>query len=337
MASRNNPTHYEVLQVHPRAGTEVVRAAYLRLAKKYHPDLNKTPDAQERMKELNGAYEILSDQTLRAEYDRLIGIKATKDVEDPLEEEDEEDARRLDDDLVADLDRAGVHCAKEGCKSKIRIIVSDEEDEDGENAEFYCEAHAPAYEPPPQECIWCDDGCFDEITCERCDSPMCRSCWEAHQREDDCLAAGHTDEPAVYETSGSATTQRAVPTSLGTKLQGLLTELRGFTWIFVWALLIAGAILGRYVYDQLTVSDDEKHAIACTQSRERFEQQGRWLEALLEGAWDGCGWAREWMNENCDSVREYVLDPPPSALSKSNMEHWVALESGRVLMKQGVC
>jgi len=62
---------YRVLQVDPQAETEVVEAAYRRLARKYHPDTrevagNTTP----RMQELNGAWAVLRDPERRADYDR---------------------------------------------------------------------------------------------------------------------------------------------------------------------------------------------------------------------------------------------------------------------------
>lgn len=61
---------YETLQVSPKAEQEVIEAAYKRLALKYHPDLNQTPEATRRMQELNVAYGILSDPAKRAEYDQ---------------------------------------------------------------------------------------------------------------------------------------------------------------------------------------------------------------------------------------------------------------------------
>jgi hypothetical protein len=64
---------YEVLQVSPRAEPEVIQAAYRRLALKYHPDTNsQAPTALQRMTELNRAYEVLSDPSKRAAYDRKI-------------------------------------------------------------------------------------------------------------------------------------------------------------------------------------------------------------------------------------------------------------------------
>jgi curved DNA-binding protein CbpA len=60
------PDYYEVLQVHPRAEEDVVRAAYRTLARKYHPDHGG--DAS-RMIALNDAWDVLGDPVRRAAYD----------------------------------------------------------------------------------------------------------------------------------------------------------------------------------------------------------------------------------------------------------------------------
>lgn len=60
--------HYRVLQVHPEAEQEVVQGAYKRLCKKYHPDLNSSPQAQARIAAINAAYEVLGDAERRAVY-----------------------------------------------------------------------------------------------------------------------------------------------------------------------------------------------------------------------------------------------------------------------------
>lgn len=67
---------YEILQVHPSAEQEVIDVAFRRLARMYHPDVNKSPDANERMKALNLAYETLGDPAKRADYDRQHGKRA---------------------------------------------------------------------------------------------------------------------------------------------------------------------------------------------------------------------------------------------------------------------
>jgi curved DNA-binding protein CbpA len=60
--------YYEILQVHPSAEPEVIKAAYGKLARKYHSDLNPNPAAEEKMKKINIAYEVLSDPEQRKRY-----------------------------------------------------------------------------------------------------------------------------------------------------------------------------------------------------------------------------------------------------------------------------
>lgn len=63
------PDYYAILQLHPRAESEVIEAAYRRLATKYHPDLNSSPEAAPRMRDINAAYEVLSNPERRRSYD----------------------------------------------------------------------------------------------------------------------------------------------------------------------------------------------------------------------------------------------------------------------------
>ncbi len=63
--------YYEILGVSHSADKEDLKRAYRRLARKYHPDVNKEPGAEERFKEINRAYEILSDPEMKARYDRF--------------------------------------------------------------------------------------------------------------------------------------------------------------------------------------------------------------------------------------------------------------------------
>jgi molecular chaperone DnaJ len=63
--------YYESLGVGRSASSDDLKNAYRRLAKQYHPDVNQEPGAEERFKEINEAYAVLSDQERRAAYDRF--------------------------------------------------------------------------------------------------------------------------------------------------------------------------------------------------------------------------------------------------------------------------
>lgn len=67
----NNKDYYKVLGVERSAPQADIKKAYRRMAKKYHPDVSKEPNAEERFKEANEAYETLSDKDKRAEYDQF--------------------------------------------------------------------------------------------------------------------------------------------------------------------------------------------------------------------------------------------------------------------------
>lgn len=68
MAARD---YYDVLGVSRTASEDELQQAYRKLARRLHPDVNKDPSAEERFKEINEAYHVLSDPALRERYDRF--------------------------------------------------------------------------------------------------------------------------------------------------------------------------------------------------------------------------------------------------------------------------
>ena len=63
--------YYKILGVDKQASADDIKKAYRRLARKYHPDVSKEPDAAERMSEINEANTVLSDRERRAAYDQV--------------------------------------------------------------------------------------------------------------------------------------------------------------------------------------------------------------------------------------------------------------------------
>lgn len=64
--------YYEILEVDKNASEEVIEKAYKTLAKKYHPDLQNNSNSQNKMQQINEAYEILSNDFKRREYDEKL-------------------------------------------------------------------------------------------------------------------------------------------------------------------------------------------------------------------------------------------------------------------------
>ena len=66
----NKRDYYEILGVAKDASSDKIKRAFRKLAKKYHPDVSKEPDAAEKFKEAQEAYAVLSDETKRSQYDQ---------------------------------------------------------------------------------------------------------------------------------------------------------------------------------------------------------------------------------------------------------------------------
>ena len=67
----NKRDYYEVLGLSKGASDDDIKKAYRKLAKKYHPDVNKEPGAEEKFKEINEAYSVLTDPQKKAAYDQF--------------------------------------------------------------------------------------------------------------------------------------------------------------------------------------------------------------------------------------------------------------------------
>ena len=63
--------YYELLGVSRDASEDALKRAFRKLARQYHPDVNKSPDAEVRFKEIGEAYEVLSDPQKRRIYDQF--------------------------------------------------------------------------------------------------------------------------------------------------------------------------------------------------------------------------------------------------------------------------
>lgn len=88
----NEPNFYKLLQVDRRASQEIIEAAYHRLARKYHPDVNKSADAALMMQKLNNAYRVLSDPVKRADYDRRIFKRSERPRKEEVKTEQQKTA-----------------------------------------------------------------------------------------------------------------------------------------------------------------------------------------------------------------------------------------------------
>jgi curved DNA-binding protein CbpA len=77
---QKDKNYYQVLQVDQSAEPDVISAAYKRLSIKYHPDRNHAVDANERMQELNEAYQVLMDPARRRWYDASLNHPPTRET-----------------------------------------------------------------------------------------------------------------------------------------------------------------------------------------------------------------------------------------------------------------
>ena len=95
--SSSQDDYYKILQVDSAADPDIIAVAYKRLARKYHPDTNPSPEATHRMQALNTAYRVLRDPITRTQYDRKRAAQASwsaRDAEAPRPHEESDAAQR---------------------------------------------------------------------------------------------------------------------------------------------------------------------------------------------------------------------------------------------------
>ena len=80
MSKSETQDHYRILGVKKGCGEGEIKKSYYKLAKKWHPDKNGSPLAEEKFKEINKAYEILSDDRKRSTYDLTYHFDKTSDA-----------------------------------------------------------------------------------------------------------------------------------------------------------------------------------------------------------------------------------------------------------------
>lgn len=77
MVIKSRKNYYEILGVTPDSEAGEIKSAYRRLARKFHPDINKAPDSVRKFKDILEAYEVLSDEIKRKQYNMVNGFYKT--------------------------------------------------------------------------------------------------------------------------------------------------------------------------------------------------------------------------------------------------------------------
>jgi DnaJ-class molecular chaperone len=84
MSTDPRQTHYRTLMLAEIADDEIISAVYRKLAQRYHPDVDASPDAAQRMKEINEAYATLRDPEKRRKYDHWLVARRDRRRNDHL-------------------------------------------------------------------------------------------------------------------------------------------------------------------------------------------------------------------------------------------------------------
>ena len=167
--------YYEILGVSKNATDEEIKRSFRKLAKEYHPDINKTPEAEAKFKEIGEAYAILSDPQKREQYDRFGHAAFEQGGPGGFSAQDID----LDDILSSifgggfgggfgsfssgfgGFNRANENTRRKGEDLLVRVKLSFEEAINGCKKDINIDVN--------ETCDKCDGkGGFDEITCKTC-------------------------------------------------------------------------------------------------------------------------------------------------------------------------
>ena len=164
--------YYEVLGVSKNATDDEIKSAFRKLAKKYHPDINKDPDAPAKFKEAQEAYAVLSDKDKRAKYDQF-GHAAFDNAAGGFGGAGGFDFSDFDinlDDILGNMFGGGFGFSSRGGKTSRKTRGSDllrEVKLSFEEAVFGCEKDLKV--DVSEKCPECDgEGGFEKTSCSTC-------------------------------------------------------------------------------------------------------------------------------------------------------------------------
>ncbi len=95
--------YYAILDVPERASYHEIKRSYRKLARKYHPDRNSSVLAEEMIKRINAAFEVLSDKDSRAQYDRMDFAPSEPEQQESHDDHADVPQRRMQEDVFADF------------------------------------------------------------------------------------------------------------------------------------------------------------------------------------------------------------------------------------------
>jgi molecular chaperone DnaJ len=132
-----NTDYYDILGVSRGVGEEDIRKAFRKKAMEFHPDRNKSPDAEDKFKEINEAYQVLSDRNKRAQYDQFgkVGMGGNGNSGQPF---DGSDGFGGFGDIFDSFfgDRTGQRQAQRGADLQHRVVLAFEESVFGADREL---------------------------------------------------------------------------------------------------------------------------------------------------------------------------------------------------------